>query len=157
MGVQSFDVAFKPDETNEYVLALGKGQLRRGRRYGVSCLLWGRQVAGAPRHALARACMHARCVDAVPSLVDCCPLRSVFSFSLVFVSFSLFFIPLVFVFLCAQGKTGPSDYYQNAANMQLGDDCSVIAVRGAGERSAHVHERGVEEVRGATTEICVDH
>ena len=36
IGLQSFDVQFKPDETNEYILALGKGQLRRGRRYGVS-------------------------------------------------------------------------------------------------------------------------
>lgn len=31
---QLYDVAFKPDETNEYCVGLGRGQLRRGRRYG---------------------------------------------------------------------------------------------------------------------------
>lgn len=31
---QSFSLAFKPDEPNEYLVSLGRGLLRRGRRYG---------------------------------------------------------------------------------------------------------------------------
>jgi len=34
LGAQGLDVAFKPDASNEFVLSLGRGQLRRGRRYG---------------------------------------------------------------------------------------------------------------------------
>jgi hypothetical protein len=38
LGMQSFDVVFKPNETNEFVLSLGRGQVRRGRRYGAPVL-----------------------------------------------------------------------------------------------------------------------
>jgi hypothetical protein len=38
LGTQSFDVVFKPNETNEFVLSLGRGQVRRGRRYGAPVL-----------------------------------------------------------------------------------------------------------------------
>lgn len=31
---QAYDVAVKPDETNEYIVGLGRGRLKRGRRYG---------------------------------------------------------------------------------------------------------------------------
>src|SRR3712207_2251043 len=55
LGLEGLDVAFKPNETNEYVLALGRGQLRRGRRYGVS--EWGRKGG---QHSTEVVCSHCR-------------------------------------------------------------------------------------------------